>query len=451
MKVGLILRDYGIVVMGSYMSEKLREEVQNEELRLVFYVTLEWLEIRMSGYPPRPAGIKENSLVSFISMSTMFKILIILCLGVGAFGRGASKPKLTEAKECDQEACELPDCLCASSSPPAGLQPSEIPQFVFFTFDDAINPINYKYYEEAFSNRINSNKCPISATFFITHEYTDYSYVHNLAAHGHEIAMHSITHQTPTSYWANLDVDGNKREFADQVELVSHFANIPSSSVKGIRSPFLQLSGDNSFQMIKENGLTYDCSWPTLQYVKSGLFPYTLDYRSPQDCPIAPCPTSSIPGVWVVPMVDWIDGKGEGCAMVDSCQDLPTILDDLLEFIKTNFNRHYMGTRSPFGFYVHASWFDSSPIHFEAYKKFLDYLGGIDDVFVVSIQTALEWMKNPVNTSDYLNRPCNPVIENECTRPLSCKLMKGEEERYMTVCSGSCPNVYPWLDNPLGN
>lgn len=72
--------------------------------------------------------------------------------------------------------------------------------------------------------------------------------------------------------------------------------------------------------MISEVNLTYDCSWPTLTFRNPGLWPYTLDYQSDQDCPIGPCPTKSLPGVWVVPMIDWVDLDGTVCAMVDSCQ-----------------------------------------------------------------------------------------------------------------------------------
>jgi hypothetical protein len=39
---------------------------------------------------------------------------------------------------CDPSTCKLPDCLCPSASPPGGLSPNEVPQFVTVTFDDSI-------------------------------------------------------------------------------------------------------------------------------------------------------------------------------------------------------------------------------------------------------------------------------------------------------------------------
>ncbi|KAK4877639.1 hypothetical protein RN001_010145 [Aquatica leii] len=363
------------------------------------------------------------------------------------------KPEIKEvAKECDPNACKLPNCLCFSTNPPAGLKPADIPQFVLLTFDDAIKIDNIQYYKDAFYNRKNPNNCSIGTTYFVSHEYTDYSLVHELVSKGHEIALHSITHQTPNSYWKDLDLEGYKREIADQVKLVTHFANISSSSIKGIRVPFLELGGNNSFQMIKDSGLTYDCSWPTQTYIESGLFPYTLDYASNQDCPTGVCPNASIPGVWVIPMVDWRDQSNVPCAMVDQCINIPTDVNGIVEFMKTNFNRHYNGSRSPFGFYVHAAWFNKNPIYFEAYQKFLDYLNTIEDVYLVSANNVIEWMKNPVTKDVYIkNSKCNQIFNNTCAQPKSCRLMKGEEERYMTICSNSCPNVYPWLNNPLGN
>jgi hypothetical protein len=83
--------------------------------------------------------------------------------------------------------------------------------------------------------------------------------------------------------------------------------------------PFLQMTGNSSFQVLQEIGMTYDCTWPTIGYMDPGLWPYTLDYATVQDCQSGPCPTASIPGKWVVPMIAWRDLNGVPCAMADSC------------------------------------------------------------------------------------------------------------------------------------
>ncbi|KAK4877640.1 hypothetical protein RN001_010146 [Aquatica leii] len=354
-----------------------------------------------------------------------------------------------EVESCNVTVCTLPNCLCASSNPPINLKPSEIPQLVMLTFDDAVNILNFNYYTQLFDNRKNPDNCSISTMYFIQHEYTDYKYVHQLWSRGHEISLHSITHQVPNYYWQTLSVDGLKREFADQIKLIAKFAKIPTKDIQGMRLPFLQLSGDNSFKMINESGLKYDCSWSTRAYIDSGLFPYTLDYKSPQDCPIGPCPTTPIPGVWVVPMVNWRDALGYPCAMVDGCYSLPSDENKLLDLIKQNFHRHYNGTRSPFGFYMHASWFQNV-INLNAYKRFLDYLQGFQNVYLVSVQKALEWMQNPKPLNKLNSQwSCTGFKPDTCV-PKSCRLMKDSSERYMTICDSTCPRVYPWIGNPLG-
>ncbi|KAF0297749.1 hypothetical protein FJT64_004819 [Amphibalanus amphitrite] len=76
---------------------------------------------------------------------------------------------------------------------PGDLEAKSTPQLVLLTFDDSINDINHELYKEMFeTGRKNPNGCPISATFYVSHEWTDYRQVQNLWADGHEIASHSI-------------------------------------------------------------------------------------------------------------------------------------------------------------------------------------------------------------------------------------------------------------------
>lgn len=70
----------------------------------------------------------------------------------------------------------------------------EVPQIVLMTFDDAVNDLNTHYYSELFENgRVNPNGCPISATFYVSHEWTDYGQVQSLYADGHELASHTVS------------------------------------------------------------------------------------------------------------------------------------------------------------------------------------------------------------------------------------------------------------------
>lgn len=66
---------------------------------------------------------------------------------------------------------------------------------ITLTFDDAINFENWDLYTQYLftPERKNPNGCPIRATFYVSHQYTNYMHVQKLWNDGHEIAVHSIT------------------------------------------------------------------------------------------------------------------------------------------------------------------------------------------------------------------------------------------------------------------
>lgn len=83
----------------------------------------------------------------------------------------------TLATPCEQAKCISPECRCSSTNIPGGLQRNSTPQFVMFTVDDAVNVLNIEYYKKAFQGRLNPNKCPAAATYFVSHDYTNYQLV----------------------------------------------------------------------------------------------------------------------------------------------------------------------------------------------------------------------------------------------------------------------------------
>ncbi|KOB66971.1 Uncharacterized protein OBRU01_20493, partial [Operophtera brumata] len=70
-------------------------------------------------------------------------------------------------------ACQLPECYCSENgtSIPGNLEPTQ----------HILPP-----------SRTNPNGCPVKATFFISHPYTNYRHVQKLWNDGHEIAVNSI-------------------------------------------------------------------------------------------------------------------------------------------------------------------------------------------------------------------------------------------------------------------
>lgn len=53
-------------------------------------------------------------------------------------------------------------------------------QMVLLTFDDAVTAQTYDYYEKAFFGRKNPDGCEIQVTYYVSHEYSDYSKVSRL-------------------------------------------------------------------------------------------------------------------------------------------------------------------------------------------------------------------------------------------------------------------------------
>ena len=106
-------------------------------------------------------------------------------------------------------------------------------QFVTITFNGGVNVRNVETYREILYGRQNSNGCPAGVTFYVTHEYTNYQLVNQLYNQGYEIALNSISHRTPSDFWADADYNVIKEEIADQRFQISHFANIPFDSIKG--------------------------------------------------------------------------------------------------------------------------------------------------------------------------------------------------------------------------
>lgn len=66
---------------------------------------------------------------------------------------------------------------------------------ITLTFDGPVNHENWDLYTKHIltGERKNPNGCPIKATFFISHSYTNYRHVQKLWNDDHEIAVHSIT------------------------------------------------------------------------------------------------------------------------------------------------------------------------------------------------------------------------------------------------------------------
>ena len=197
------------------------------------------------------------------------------------------------AKPCDSNLCKLPDCFCSGTDIPGNLSVKSIPQIVMITFDTAVQSQAYSYAEEIFSAGIkNPNRCDISGTFFVSHQYTNYRDVMALRHERHEIADNTISaSQQAPSWWASA----NKSQWSDEIvgmkEILEKWGNIEIGEVKGFRAPEIQVGGNAEFGALHDAGFLYESSMPTQNFIDPPMWPYTLDYLSTQDCEIIPCPT----------------------------------------------------------------------------------------------------------------------------------------------------------------
>ena len=114
--------------------------------------------------------------------------------------------------------------------------------------DDSINQNNYESYRKVFAGRKNPNNCPITGTFFVAHEYTNYQMVQQLhydgeqqisqirlatvfdniallfaGFAGHEIATYSVSHR---KNFENLVYEDWVQEQIGMREILHNFANV---------------------------------------------------------------------------------------------------------------------------------------------------------------------------------------------------------------------------------
>ncbi|KIM69924.1 hypothetical protein SCLCIDRAFT_1207170 [Scleroderma citrinum Foug A] len=368
---------------------------------------------------------------------------------------------------CDNTQCNLPNCNCASASPPGGLDPSEVPQFVLFTADDAIQSYTLHAVNQFLSQRKNPNGCPVKMTYFTSLAYTNYTLVTDWFVAGNEIADHTMTHvgAPPAS-----EINGN-------IIALNALSGIPMSAIKGFRAPFLNYTSE-TFHVLSAAGFIYDSSVtssiPVTNPGTDAYWPYTLDYGLANDCLSTPgiCQGQpQIPGFWEIPMYAFFDDRGEnGPHLMDPWLDIAnggTTVDDTatLEYMKSTFTAHYNGNRQPIGLYTHPIHLsttypgvETSPSTIDMINEFLDWAQEQQDVWIVSNEQLLAWVQNPVPLSqldtvealkcstpevDPSLQVCNGIPQNEAGLVQECAF----SDFPFYTCYG-CPQSEPSPSNP---
>merc|ERR1712086_24434 len=161
--------------------------------------------------------------------------------------------------------CFLPDCVCSGTEPDVP-DVKDRPQIVYLTFDDAMT----KEFDDGFYTELflpdqtgeykfkNPNGCPIRSTFFVTAKSNEFDVTHKYWRYGNEIAAHSITHRSSTTYWSNINTTEWEAEMYGVKQMIHRYASVPYDDIIGVRTPYLQSGGDEMFQMMMDKGFEYD-------------------------------------------------------------------------------------------------------------------------------------------------------------------------------------------------
>ena len=249
--------------------------------------------------------------------------------------------------KCDPSKCQLPNCRCASTSPPV----ENPPQFLMLTFDDSIQGSLMGQARSLFENRRNPNGCPARATWFTQVYYSNPFQATRWYAQGNEIADHSVTHTPPSS--------SSFEEFEGFRNWANGLAGIPRGKIKGGRFPLLNYSVE-AFNNLRRMGFEWDSSMAASPNEK--IWPYTMDSGVVTDCGgiLSICGKDGLnaPGLWEVPMYTVNAKTGIELMDIFNSPSLANPMDpaDVTQAYISTFDSHYQNRRIPFGVYLHPVW-----------------------------------------------------------------------------------------------
>ncbi|KNE72523.1 hypothetical protein AMAG_16567 [Allomyces macrogynus ATCC 38327] len=288
----------------------------------------------------------------------------------------------------DVQVAQLP---VRAEPPSCGLDPSQVPQFITITFDDAVNAVTYAPTTQLLQGITNPDGCGAKGTYYVSAQYTDWHAVQTLYAAGHEIADHTFSHVVPST----------KAEISNLAASLGALSMIPRTAIQGFRAPYLNIT-TMAIDTIRALNFSYDSSMTVTPVAGKTLWPFTLDAGLPVTCAVGDCSaaipkpdgtpsTWSAPGVWELPMYSLVTPEGNDYAVMDP----PLSGANLTDLLERSFDLHYNGSRAPFGLYLHAGWLLGDPTRSDTVRAFLDKAQKRGNVYVVSNAQMLAWLRNP--------------------------------------------------------
>ncbi|WAR04439.1 CDA7-like protein [Mya arenaria] len=243
-------------------------------------------------------------------------------------------------QSCDPTVCTVENnCRCYNDpKPPGDLTNSEIPQIVMLSFEGTINTDSSGYYNQLLGAN-NPNGCPITATFFIQVDGSDYKLAKNMYDKGCELGV-KLNGKTPkgSTGW----IDAIKAAVQSLINI-----GVKPEDIQGIRVP---LGGNDQFI-----------------------------------------------GVWEFLIADYHDPSGQGlpCVVPSACRNI-TDKRAAFDLFFNSFTDHYNGGRTPFNMLIDPVFAANQDMR-DGTIEFLQYIRAAfgSDVWIVSIQKALQWIQDP--------------------------------------------------------
>ncbi|GAU97052.1 hypothetical protein RvY_08411 [Ramazzottius varieornatus] len=361
------------------------------------------------------------------------------------------------SQPCKKDTCALPACFCSNDGAqiPGGVALASVPQMVLLAFPGALNSQNHDLIRNLFlPTRLNPNQCPIHGTFFVSHEYSDYSHIEKFYKSGHEIALSTLSRDRETPYWWTT-VSSYKDwgiELQSQREILHHFAHVPLTETRGGQAPNLHLGSNTQFAAMQDFGFEWDGSI-TVPSTSRPVWPYKLAFSVPHTCHQSGCPTRPY-NVWEVPINQLIDSQGFGCPSLGSCHndDLKTA-EEVLQWLLKKFNRHYTDNRAPLVLVIDPNWLQEN---FDALSRFIETLitKPEQDTYFVTYHQLVQWIQSPTPIellADFVPWACDEEAAGFTCEALDCDLafVHGGTRRFR-ACVPACPASFPWKDNIKG-
>ncbi len=316
-----------------------------------------------------------------------------------------------------------PNGRCASIALPGDLKADKAPQFMLITFDDCVTNESEANVRSLLTSAVkNPDGRPIPVTYFVSLEgcprgVSSDALLQQRYRAGDEMAVHTRTHTTSST--TSLSTWLSEIQFVQ-----NHFKKLGFSADagRGFRAPYLA-TNPAMYQALDSLNLLYDSSiyespfWsPVSVDTKKFIWPFTYDVWNPakqaQFCAEwsedNACPSRPAQGLWQIPLYYYVGGTEKKNPTFYGVMDVghpdyagysPALTGNtLLSVLRSHRNDRLSGNRAPMTLFFHADGF-SEAARRDTYRTFLTETLARKDVWAITMQGLLEWMKAPVPES----------------------------------------------------